>query len=587
MTLRHDRHAAVSAGSDGIGSLCCDDFDRATRGSKPETDHMTKADLIVSGGPIFLGLSEGFAEALAVGGGKVLAAGSASEIEALRGPATRLLELGGRAALPAFNDAHMHLLPLGLGMTELNLRPETGVTSIGEFLRRVREEANRKKPGEWIAGRGYDHNELAEGRHPTLEELDAAAPSNPLYVKRTCGHIAVINSSAMRLASIGHNTATPPGGLIERRDNKLTGLIAENALRLVTDVMPKPGKAELEAAIVKAGEYMLAQGFTSVMDAAVGMICGMPEIEAYEAVAASGRLPVRVWACIYGNADGIGEAAHRGGYRFGRETGLLRYGAMKVFADGSAGGLTAAMSRPYIVGDPDNRGILCLSDAEMHEALAHYHALGYQLAIHAIGDAAIEQVLSGIEKAGRPGAPVEGRRHRIEHCGFLDDGQLARMAKAGIDAVPQPIFIYEFGDLYVRNLGQERADASYPMRKWLVGGLHPAAGSDAPVSVTDPFKNLYTMVTRRTRRGTLLGEAERLSITEAVHAYTYCGAYTQFAEARLGRLAQGLAADIAVASHDIFRCAPQMLESEVSCDLTIRGGEIVFDRHGQLAAAAQ
>ncbi len=548
---------------------------------------MTKADLILSGGPIFLGLAEGFAEALAVSGGQVLAAGRASDVEALRGPSTRRLELDGRAALPAFNDSHMHLLPLGLSMAELNLRPESGVNSVNELLRRVKDEAMRRRPGEWITGRGYDHNELAEGRHPTLEELDAAAPANPLYVQRTCGHVAVVNSAAMRLASIGHNTPTPTGGLIEKRGNRLTGLIAENALRLVTDIMPKPGKAELETAIAKAGDHMLSQGFTSVMDAAVGMVCGMSEIEAYEAMAASGRLPVRAWVCIYGNPDGIGDEAHAAGYRFGRETGLLRYGAMKVFADGSAGGLTAAMSEPYIVGEPDNHGILCLSDSEMHEALAHYHGLGYQLAIHAIGDAAIEQVLSGMEKAARPGSPILGRRHRIEHCGFLSDGQLVRMARSGIDPVPQPIFVYEFGDLYVRNLGPARAAASYPMRKWLGNGLHPAAGSDAPVSVTDPFKNLYTMITRRTRRGTVIGPSEAVSIGEAVHAYTMCGAYTQFAETRLGCLAQGQLADIAICSHDIFSTPPERLESEIRCDLTIRGGEIVFDRHGQLAEAAQ
>jgi predicted amidohydrolase YtcJ len=548
---------------------------------------MSKADLILSGGPIFLGLGDGFAEALAIGGGKVLAAGSASDVQALRGPATRVLELDGRAAVPAFNDAHMHLVPLGLSMSELSLRPETGVGSLGELLRRVKDEAKLKRPGQWITGRGYDHNELAEGRHPTLEELDAAAPLNPLFVERSCGHVAVVNSAAMRLACIGPDTQAPPGGLIERRGNRPTGLIAENALRIVTNVMPKPGKAELAAAIAKAGDYMLSQGFTSVMDAAVGMVCGMAEIEAYEDMASSGRLAVRTWACIYGNADGIGDKAHAAGYRFGRETGLLRYGAMKVFADGSAGALTAAMSEPYIVGDPGNLGILCLPEAEMHEALAHYHGLGYQLAIHAIGDAAIEQVLSGIEKAARPDSPILGRRHRIEHCGFLDDGQIARMAKAGIDPVPQPIFIYEFGDLYIRNLGARRAAASYPMRKWLSAGLHPAAGSDAPVSVTDPFKNLYTMTTRRTRRGTLIGPAETLSMEEAVHAYTACGAYTQFAEAGLGRLTAGRLADVAVVSHDIFACAPELLESEVRCDLTIRAGEIVFDRHGQLAQAAQ
>lgn len=548
---------------------------------------MTQADTVLLNGRIFCGLTEGFAEALAIARGKVLAAGSAAEIAALQGPGTKIVDLAGRVAIPGLNDAHMHLLPLGLAMNEVNLRPEEGVNGIDEILRRVAAAAKGRKPGEWVIGRGYDHNELAERRHPTAEELDRAAPDNPVYIKRTCGHVGVVNSRAMAAAGIGHNTPSPDGGLIERRDNRLTGLLAEIAMRLIVEAMPQPSAAELKAAIEKAGHYMLSQGFTSVMDAAVGMTAGMAELEAYEEVARAGTLPVRTWVCIYGNADGIGDEAHAAGYRFGRETGLLRYGAMKVFGDGSAGGLTAAMSEPYLVGDPDNRGIFIYPDAQMHGYLAHYHKLGYQLAIHAIGDAAIEQVLSGIEKADSPEHPIRGRRHRIEHCGFLTDGQLARMAAAGIDPVPQPAFIYEFGDLYVTNLGQRRADASYPMRKWLDAGLHAAASSDAPVCATDPFKNLFTMVTRRTKRHTEIGGAERLSMEEAVHAYTLLGAYTQFAEDGLGRLVAGQLADIAVLSHDIFSVPVETVENEVRCDLTLLGGEIVFDRHGQLAAAAQ
>ena len=161
------------------------------------------------------------------------------------------------------------------------------------------------------------------------------------------------------------------------------------------------------------------------------------------------------------------------------------------------------------------------------------------------------------------------------------------MAAAGIDPVPQPAFIYEFGDLYVTNLGRQRADASYPMRKWLDAGLHAAASSDAPVCATDPFKNLFTMVTRETKRHTVIGGGERLSMAEAVHAYTLLGAYTQFAEDKLGRLVPGQLADIAVLSHDIFSVPVETVENAVCCDLTLLGGEIVFDRHGQLAAAAQ
>jgi predicted amidohydrolase YtcJ len=204
----------------------------------------------------------------------------------------------------------------------------------------------------------------------------------------------------------------------------------------------------------------------------------------------------------------------------------------------------------------------------------------------ATGDAAIEQVLSGIEIAATAEQPITGRRHRIEHCGFLGDGQIARRAAAGIDPVPQPIFMYEFGDLYLRNGGDARTAAAYPMRKWLNAGLHPAASSDVPVSTTDPFKNLFTMTTRMSNRHTVLGPDQALSMSEALHAYTYCGAYTQFAENDTGRLVPGFAADIAVLSYDAFTCDPGKLEHDVRCDLTVLKSKVVFDRVGELGAAA-
>jgi predicted amidohydrolase YtcJ len=542
---------------------------------------MSSVDMILTGGRVFLGLAEGFAEALAISGDRVAAAGTVADIAALAGPDTRVVDLAGRLAIPGLNDAHMHMVPLGLGMLEVGLRADSGATSIGVILDRIAAAARQRPAGSWIIASGYDHNELAERRHPTLEELDAIAPEHPVYVKRTCHHIAIANSRALRAAGIDLDTPVPDGGLIERRDGVLTGLLAESALRLVAGVLPRPGRAELIAAIERAGNSMLAQGITSVMEAAAGMNGGMEEIAAFEEAASTGRLPLRVWTCLYGNADGTAEEAHAAGYRFGREVGLLRYGAMKIFADGSAGGLTAAMRNPYLVGEPGNFGVLCLPEQEMHQRLAHYHGQGYQLAIHAIGDAAIEQVLSGIERAGTKVLPVRGRRHRIEHCGFLDDGQLRRMVAAGIDPVPQPIFLYDFGDLYVRNVGAERTAASHPMWDWLRAGLHPAASTDAPVCATDPFKNIFAMVTRRSRAGTVLGEDQRLSMAEALHAYTACGAYTQFAEDQKGRLVAGQLADIAVLSHDLFAITPEELAGSVRCDMTVLGGRVVFDRMGQ------
>ena len=538
-----------------------------------------KADTILTGGPIFKGLAEGFAEALAVADGRILAVGTVSEIDALRGAKTRVIDLEGRSVVPGLIDAHLHLLNVGIAMGEINLRTESGVGDVAEILRRVGEAARGARPGEWILGRGYDHNELAEKRHPSVAELDRIAPDNPVYIERTCSHIAVANSAALRLAGITPDTPDPEGGLIERAaDGSPTGLLAERAMRLVIDRLPRPDREHLVKAIERAGRFMLGQGFTSVMDAAVGMKYGFDEIEAFEAAAETHRLPLRVWACLFGDPDGgVIDRAHAEGYRFGRRTGLLRYGAAKIFTDGSAGGLTAAMSEPYLVGRSDNRGIMCFSDAEAHGLLRKYHEMGYQLAIHAIGDVSIEQVLSGIEMAGTIDKPITGRRHRIEHCGFLTEDQFERMKAAGIHPVPQPVFIYEFGDLYVTNVGMERASASYPMRDWLDAGMMPAASSDAPVCATDPFKNIYTMMTRKTRAGTVIGGDQVLNIAEALHVYTHCGAFSQFAEDEVGRLLPGMKADIAILSADIFSASPETIRDEIACVATMVDGALVHD----------
>lgn len=538
---------------------------------------MIIADTILTGGRIFSGLGHAPVEALAIAAGRILATGTAVEIAALAGPETQVIALEGRAVTAGLIDAHMHLLTLGLGMEELNLRPERGIRAVGDILALVAEAAQTLPPGQWIKGRGYDHNELAERRHPTLAELDAVAPDHPVFLERTCGHMGVGNSAAMRLAGIGHNTPDPAGGVIERGPGGLTGLLAERAMRPMVEVFPQPDRERMVRAIERAGRFMLAQGFTGAMDAAVGMNSGWTEVEAFEEAARTDRLPLDIWACLYGDPGGVVERAHAAGLRFGHRVGRLRYGAAKIFTDGSAGSLTAAISEPYLVGPADNRGVLCFPRDEVHAGLKRYHELGYQLAIHAIGDVAIEDVLTGIEAADSDAHPIAGRRHRIEHCGFLSAGQMQRMAAAGVYPVPQSIFIYEFGDLYVTNLGPGRAEAAYPMRSWLAAGLMPSASSDAPVCTTDPLQSLYVMTTRKTRAGTVLGEDQRLTMEEAIHAYTHCAAFTQFAEEEVGRLLPGMRANIAVFSADIFALPPEALLTGVSVEMTLLDGEIVHD----------
>ncbi len=534
------------------------------------------ADIIFTGGHVFRGLQGGMAEGLAVSGGKVMGVGSRAEMEALAGPATRRVSLEGRLAIPAFHEAHMHLLPYGLGLSMVNLRAEE-VRTLQETRRRLSEAAARTPKGQWVMGWGYDHGALDIGRHPTVTELDAAVPDHPLLIMRTCGHMGVANSAALRAAGIGHNTPDPEGGVIERRGGALTGLIQERALSLIKAAMPEPDETRMVDAIEAAGRRLASLGFASATDMNVGMSSGMAEIAAFERAARDGRCLQRMWLVLAGNPEGIAASAWEGGLRpwlpGDDPDAALRWGAVKVFADGSAGGLTAAFFDPYAQG---GTGVFTFPTETIHALLETYHNQGWQLDIHAIGDAAIEQVLTGMEAAGA----TPDRRHRIEHCGFVTRDQRRRMRARGILPVPQPVFMYEFADLYLRNLGLPRTEAAYPMKTWLAEGHHPSASSDAPVSTPDPFVNLFTMVTRKTNQGTVFGPEERLSIQEALHCYTWCGAYSSFAEGSRGTLEPGMDADIAILSRDITAIAPEEYQS-VTCDVTLRGGIAIHDRHDE------
>jgi hypothetical protein len=531
------------------------------------------AETLVRGGRIWCGRGGGTVSHLAIFAGRVLAAGGA-ELDALVGPDTKVVELDGRFASPGLYDAHMHLLPLGLAMAEIDLRPRATPT-LDAILDAVRRQAESLPPGSWILGRGYDHAKLDVGRHPHRRELDAVAPEHPVYLSRTCGHLAVCNSKALEQAGITPDTPSPQGGLIEVRDGELTGLLAETGRRAVQAILPAVTEDDLVAAIQRAGDYCASLGITSVMDAAVGMRMGFAEIGAYHRAKRDGRLPVRVDLCLLGGEHGIVDRCYEAGLVTGSGDDDLMVGPVKIFTDGAAGGRTAAMRQPYVGG---GHGLLTLDDAVLDRFVRDYHERGYQMAIHAIGDAAIEQVLNAYEKA-LTATPRPDRRHRIEHCGFNDETQIRRLAALGVEPVPQPVFMYDFGDLYVDLLGEARTAAAYPMRRWASAGLHPAASSDCPVCDCDPFPNLYTMITRRSDRGTVLGGQEALTAEEALAAYTYNGAYVGRAEHVKGRLRPGQLADLAVFDTDLLTAEPDAVLA-AACDLTLKGGAVTFDRHG-------
>jgi predicted amidohydrolase YtcJ len=536
------------------------------------------ADIVLRNGPIWCGYEDGTVEALALWQGRVLAAGRDAEIAGLIGPKTRVIDLKGRLATPGLNDSHLHLISLGMTMDWVDAKPAAAPT-LESLLGAIAARAAKARPGEWIMARGYDQTKLDTGRHPYREELDKAAPNNPVVLVRACGHIWICNSPALAAAGIDEATPPPPGGLIEQQNGRLTGLLAENGSEKVRAAIPAATEEQLVAGIERGGKYLLSLGITSCMDAAVGQKAGFAEIAAYYRAKRDGRLPVRTWLTLLGD-DGrsVVPQCYEAGLISGTGDDMLMIGAVKLFLDGSAGGRTAWMSKPYL-GDDETTGVQMKQDADLEREVMDAHVKGYQLACHAIGDAAIEQLITAYEKA-LEAHPDPDRRHRIEHCGFSTPQQHERMIKAGIYPCPQQAFIHDFGDAYVKVLGPERALPSYPLGTWLKLGLKPATGSDAPVCDPDPFPNFRAMITRKTWRGTVMDARECVTPEQALQAYTEFGAFSQKQEKVKGRLVPGQLADVAVFSRNLLSAAPDEILKDTRCDLTIRGGEVVFERDG-------
>ncbi|MBZ3694276.1 amidohydrolase [Phyllobacterium calauticae] len=537
---------------------------------------LVAADSILHNGNIWCGYEEGVVEALAIWQGKILATGSSAEMLELQGVHTKLVDLHGAFATPGLNDAHLHLISTGLTLQWIDATPAK-LPTLDALLGAIGAKAASLPKGEWILARGYDQTKLDTGRHPLKSELDQVAPDHPVMLTRACGHVSIFNSVAFAKAGVDEAYAAPSGGMIEQKNGALTGMVAENAQDVLRAAIPDPDESQLIEAIETAGNMLLSYGITSVMDAAVGHVAGFNEIRAYQIARRDNRLPVRSWLVLLGDpGKSIVPDCYRAGLVSGVGDDMLTIGAVKIFLDGSAGGRTAWMSKPYL-GDDNNTGIQMLPDAELQDLVMDTHNKGYQLACHAIGDQAIEQLITAYEKA-LAATPDPNRRHRIEHCGFSTSSQHDRMQNAGIYPCPQQVFIYDFGDAYISVLGVERSRSSYPLKTWADLGFKPATGSDSPVCHPDPFPNLYTMLTRKTWKGTVMDAAQSVSIEDALRVYTEYGAFSQKQEHVKGRLVPGQVADIAIFSRNLLTATPEEILHETQCNMTLRGGEIVFTR---------
>jgi predicted amidohydrolase YtcJ len=526
------------------------------------------ADLLFTNGPV-LTMDDGLpvAEAAAVTGNRIIRVGSHADLKDEIGPNTQVIDLAGGALIPGFDDNHTHPIFFGRSLREIGAKPDE-VASVAEIVAKYREAAFEPEPAgnPWLIGRGYDDTRLAEQRHPTRHDLDAVTGGRPALLSRTCGHIAVANTAALKLAGVTANTANPQGGEIDRDEHgEPTGVLRETAIELVRAFIPRATVAQIKDDLRAASKAFLAYGITSTAEA---MLKTPDEFQAYQELARDGELGVRVYLMIM--IDDMLDGFESLGIRTGWGDDWLRIGPAKVFQDGSGGGRTAAMFDHY-PNQPDNYGISIWTQEELDAKFGRAHRLGFQLCAHAIGDKAITMILNAYEKA-LAADPRPDNRHRVEHCGLCTPEILDRMARHGFIAVPQPNFIYELGDSYIRNFTPEQLALSYPGRSWFDRGIVAVGSSDVPVVGCNPYMGMRSAVTRLTRDGQLMGPGQGVSVMEALRMFTRNGAFASFQEDRKGRIAPGMLADLVVVDRDPRAVEPGRLH-EISPRLVIVDGK--------------
>ncbi len=535
------------------------------------------ADLIITNAKIWtVDPNRPTAEAVAVVGDRIIAVGSKADIDTLRGPDTNLIDAGGKLLLPGFNDAHVHFVSGGLQLDAVQLND---TTSAGEFVRRVAEQVKKTAKGDWVLGGDWDETKWIPTQLPTKALIDPFMPDTPVFLDRYDGHTALANSVVLRLAGITAQTLDPPGGVIVRdAQGNPTGALKDAAKDAVLKLIPPLTPEQRMHAIHRALDYAASLGVTSVQQMSDEDTDSFADIKAYGDLLKHGELTTRIYVAA-AISDWQQEA--RVGVRHSFGTPFLRIGALKGFADGSLGSRTAYFFDPYS-DDPGNSGILAGDMhpiSQMQDWVKSADAAGLQICIHAIGDRAISEILDIYWSTLRANRGAE-HRFRIEHAQHVAAKDFDRFSQLDVIASVQPYHAIDDGRWAEARIGQDRASRTYAFRTFLNHGVHLAFGTDWDVAPLNPLLTVYAAVTRATLDGKNPNgwfPEQKLTVAEAVQAYTMGSAYAEFQDREKGSITPGKLADMIVLSDDIFLIDPARIR-DVKVLKTFVGGKLVWEQ---------
>lgn len=527
--------------------------------------------VFINGEVITVNASNEVKEALAVYENKIIFVGNNQDAQKYIGDKTEVIDLKGKSLLPGFIDAHQHVLVRGSNALGIDCR-SAGVGSIEEIKELIAQKVKTTPKGQWIRGWGYDHSKLAEGRHPDRFDLDEIAPDHPVAIVRTCYHICAFNTKALEITGTPVDAKTINNAPVGVRDGKANGVMFEGAYM---EVLGKamPSLDEMVNALGLADEMLLSEGITSVHDAGGH---GFQQMKALQRAVELGKLKSRITCMIFaliGDTTPFSNHYIESGIYTNFGNDHLKLGPIKMMIDGSSSGPTASTIDEY-TSMPGNHGLLSMSQAQVDDLTLRAHQAGYQITAHAVGDNAVTMMVDAIEKALKA-HPRQDHRHRIEHCAMINDELLDRIKALGIIPVPQPIFLYEFGDGYVRNYG-ERAHSMFTCGSFIKKGILAAGSSDCPVTFANPLLNMHVAVNRQTQTGQVVGADEKISIMDAIRMFTYNSAYVSFDEKVKGSLEVGKFADLVVLSEPILKVHPEKIR-DVVVEKTYLDGELVFE----------